>query len=81
MPRQLRGNPLISIGGGCQTSAFCKAPDAVNANNLAPIYAWALYALSGDKRAQHGMMLLEEAMNASQKAQAKTLKMRSVLCR
>lgn len=75
------------------TTAFCKAPGALHANNLAlvyaegagvkqnPAYAWALYKLSDDKRARHGMMLLEETMTEAQKNEARGLNMRKILCK
>ena len=65
----------------------------MHANNLAlvyaegkgvkqnPSYAYALYNLSGDTRATHGMMMLDEMLSADQKQQAQTLNMREILCK
>lgn len=75
------------------TSAFCKAPKAMHADNLALVYAegkglkqnlsyaYALYALSGDKRGQHGMMMLDDQLSSEQKQAAKALNMRQLLCK
>lgn len=46
-----------------------------------PSYAYALYNLSGDTRAKHGMMMLDEMLSADQKQQAQTLNMREILCK
>lgn len=73
-------------------SAFCKAPEAMHANNLALVYsqgkgvktnlsyAYALYTLSGDTRARHGLMELDAKLSAEQKQQAAKLHMRQLLC-
>lgn len=75
------------------TSAFCKAPKAMHANNLALVYAegkgvnqnlsyaYALYALADDKRARHGMMMLDDQLSDKQKSEVQQLNIRQLLCR